>query len=88
MKKRGGKCPICELPYHKKRPRTRHHLFPKVWYKDGVLVEVCRTCHDEFNVLYPMITKWTRATCVKNWVKFCRYKGRNAYEMYPHIKPP
>ena len=82
----GGKCPICELEYHKKRYRTRHHIYPKVWFKDGITAEVCRVCHNDFNREYPMNYKWSHSNCLVYWVRFCITKGKNAYQLYPHLR--
>lgn len=85
-KRVGEICPLCERPYNEKRLGTRHHLYPKLWYGDSVRVEACSECHTyEFHRLYPMINIWTKSTCLKNWVNFCRRKGKDAFKLYPQL---
>lgn len=84
----GECCPICSKPYGKNRKRTRHHVFPRWWYRDGITVYACSQCHQkEFHKRFPMKYKevWNVSECVQNWVKFCKSKGKNAYEIYPEL---
>ena len=88
MKKRRfvGRCPICNRAYGRGNQHTRHHLFPKVWYRDGIKLDVCHLCHQvEFNNIYKMNHYWTRKECFNNWVNFCKSKGKNALEIYPEL---
>ena len=93
-KKLKGKCPICDREYHKGNIRERHHLFPKAWYRIGVILFVCYECHHYgFNIEYPMVKKtngkgyirWSEKECVQNWVDFCYKRGKYAYEIYPEL---
>lgn len=94
-----GSCPLCDRDYNSKNHPSRHHIFPKYWYgQNGIVsyvyvksitVEVCSICHrNEFNVMFPMRLEvpWTLSECVQNWVKFCKTKGKNAYDVYPELK--
>ena len=84
-----GVCPICDSHYGKLHRKTRHHIFPKWWYKGGITVDVCSQCHQkEFHKQYPMRfgEVWSISECVQNWVKFCKSKGKNAYIIYPELK--
>ena len=88
-------CPICELEYEKgnyaPRRRSKHHVFPKVWYKDSfnIKVYVCQKCHDEFNSMFmeplDLKNRWSKKECVRNWILFCFIKQRNPYEIYPEL---
>ena len=83
-----GECPLCGLSYHKRNRKTEHHVLPRMFYsgEENCKVEVCQTCHQrEFNKEYPMISVWTKQKCVNNWIKFCKSKGKNAYEIYPQL---
>ncbi len=49
MSKRLGLCPKCleigEL--------TRHHIFPRRWFKRKEIIYLCRTCHNDIeNIIY------------------------------------
>lgn len=81
-----GVCPICDKPYHNRAYRTMHHVYPKFWYKIGIVVEVCNLCHREFNALFPMEFKWSELSCLNKWCKFCTTHGKDAYVLYPHLK--
>jgi len=82
-------CPLCKKHYDEvTNPRTGHHVLPRKWYKgvENCKLEACQTCHQkEFNVQYPMISVWTKRKCINNWIKFCKSKGKNAYEIYPQL---
>lgn len=81
-------CPICERAYGKNRSKTRHHIFPRWWYRIGIVVIACSDCHQrQFHKKYPMVYGeiWTRYECVQNWVDFCKSKGKNAYVIYPEL---
>jgi hypothetical protein len=87
-KKVGEVCPICDCAYDSKHRRTRHHIFPKWWYSNGLTVVACSKCHQkEFHVKYVMSWKnpWTPSECLNYWVKFCKLKGKNAYVIYPEL---
>lgn len=79
-------CPICDKYYCKKRLKTRHHIFCKYWFTDGLVVYACSQCHQkEFHKIYRMdyYNPWTRLQCLSYWVAFCKSKGKNAYVIYP-----
>jgi len=76
-------CPLCDEDYHRGNPITRHHIFPRFWYICNVKVEVCRSCHDDFNRQNPMNHIWSIPGCVTRWVKFCSQFKKNAYRIYP-----
>lgn len=81
-----GKCPICGRTYTGKNPGTRHHIFPRMWWRIGLKVPACHECHqEEFHKLYKMIKKWTKRGCVKKWIDFCASKGKDAYKIYPQL---
>lgn len=86
-------CPLCDKQYDPhvqgqfNNVRTKHHIFPKFWYHSGVVVYACSLCHTyEFHIIFSMDGKvWTRSECLQNWVKFCKFKGKNAFEIYPQL---
>jgi len=92
----GERCPICDCEYEKNlltthsNIKTKHHIFPKYWYKGGVKVYACYKCHiAEFDVIYRMDTQmipWTPSECLQNWIKFCKSKGKDAFKIYPELK--
>lgn len=87
-KKIGEVCPICSAPYGKGHTKTRHHIFPKWWYKNGITVLACSKCHQkEFHIKYRMRygEMWTPSECLMNWVKFCKQKGKDAFVIYPEL---
>jgi len=89
----GDTCPICdrmyeqEVKYKFSNVKTRHHIFPKLWYKSGLVVYACSECHTYgFHKMFPMRNRiWTPSECVQNWVKFCKSKGKDAYVIYPEL---
>ena len=90
MKELVGQCPVCEEKYTTDNRKSHHHIFPKMFYGESlnVVVEVCQRCHcKEFNHLYKMNPwhRWSKQTCVNNWINFCRSKGKNALEIYPEL---
>jgi hypothetical protein len=88
MKKK-CKCPLCEEQYHKRNKKTRHHVFPKMWYHGlGPQVDVCESCHKKFNSIYTMNRddKWEKECCLQNWSDFCKSKGKWMYKVYPQLK--
>jgi len=86
-----GKCPLCDNDYssgNTKRRKSRHHIYPKYFYKNThLVVNVCQECHSDFHHEFPSLLPylWTRAKCLKKWVKFCESKGKDAYEIYPQL---
>lgn len=82
------KCPICDELYTKERIKTKHHIFPKLWYVINLTVYACSVCHQqEFHHLYPMRKRvWTRGECIRYWVNYCSLKQKSAYKIYPHLK--
>jgi len=95
MKEKGEFCPICERMYEPQikykftNVRTRHHIFPKLWYHSGVVVYACSECHTYgFHKMFIMDNHriWTRSECLTYWVRFCKSKGKDAFEIYPHLK--
>lgn len=93
MRPRPEFCPICDSrfesdePYVFRNVRTKHHVFPKLWYQDGLRIYACSLCHTYgFHQMFPMGNRiWTPSECVQNWVKFCKSKGKNAYVIYPEL---
>lgn len=82
-----GVCPLCEHSYQKKNRKTRHHVYPRVWYHGkGQLVNVCQCCHSEFNHDYPMNHVWSKDECLQNWSDFCKSKGKWMLQIYPQLK--
>lgn len=89
-----GKCPLCNQPYTADNNRTRHHIFPRYWKKQGVYgriqgitVEVCEKCHEEYNYTYPMHLQepWKPAICLINWMQYCYSKGQEPLRLYPQL---
>ena len=84
------KCPLCRQWYDgKNNLKTKHHLYPKVWYPDSnTIVFICWSCHAEFNHLYPQGGKrrWSKLECVKNFINFCSTKKRKVFKVYPILK--
>lgn len=84
-------CPVCDTDYgHEdgKHKRTRHHIFPRHFFKRSwLVVYVCRACHSEFHYMFRNLDprRWTKKKCVKKWVIFCKSKGKDAYEIYPEL---
>jgi hypothetical protein len=81
-------CPICGNYYGKYRQKTRHHIFVKWFYCDGLVVYACSECHQkEFHKYYPMYwdRPWSRSQCLSYWVQFCKSKGKNAFAIYPEL---
>ncbi|HAS92273.1 MAG TPA: hypothetical protein DCS12_08590 [Clostridiales bacterium] len=93
MKKNNlGNCPLCGKCYKsKKHHRTKHHIFPRYWFGSGVTVFVCHECHtNEFHRFYPMKLDgyaWTKKQCLMYWVQFCKSKGKEAFKIYPQLRP-
>lgn len=84
-----GECPLCEKQYHKRNRKTNHHVYPKMYYHGiGPLVEVCQSCHSEFNRNYPMSydSVWSKAECLQNWFDFCKSKSKWMLKAYPQLK--
>lgn len=82
------RCPLCNEKYSETRILTKHHIFPKFWYKAGVRVRVCEPCHKDFNAKNPMgKNPWPRESCLKRWIHFCKTKGKEAFEKYPQLIP-
>lgn len=87
-------CPICgalyekEVKYQFKNVCTHHHILPRFWYKDSLRVHACFNCHIlGFHKMFPMgERRWPPVECVEKWVKFCKTKGKNAYEIYPQLR--
>lgn len=44
-----GLCPKC----HKMTTLTRHHIFPRRFFKNSPIFFVCRECHDKLECLIP-----------------------------------
>lgn len=95
IKKPESFCPICDRRYEKDvkykfcNVKTKHHLFPSYWYGGrGLKLIACSRCHTYgFHKIFPMGKKvWLQSECVNNWVKFCKYMGKDAYFIYPELK--
>ena len=83
------RCPICDNEYQgQRRAKTRHHIFPKWWYKDDFVLCACAQCHQrEFHIKYPMNYQevWSPTEYLQNWVRFCKSKGKDALKIYPQL---
>lgn len=88
MKTKPEICPVCDKHFTKENPRTRHHIFPRFWYKSNVVVYACHICHQvEFHHMFTMRTKvWSVQKCITTWVRFCRTHNKNAFVIYPFLK--
>lgn len=83
-----GSCPLCGREYLSVDKRTHHHVLPKLWYNGkGPLVEVCRACHSEFNHNNPMDSenRWSKKDALWRWIRFCKAKGKEAFNIYPEL---
>jgi len=85
-----GRCPICGRKYNEHLEETGHHVFPKYWYRgQGPKVPVCRECHNDFNVMFPMGNGkhvWSLFQCLSKWYKFCKVKGKEMLIIYPQLE--
>jgi len=82
-KKESCLCPLCDQKYHKKNPRTRHHIFPRAFYESNITVDVCHNCHWGFNVLFPMNFKWSVLSCINKWKRYCVCYDKDMFVIYP-----
>ena len=87
-----GCCPLCDTKYHNcndGRKMSRHHIYIKHWYKDSkLLVNICESCHRQFNRIYNHdlgVIRWSRLKCLLNWISFCAIKNKNAYDIWPEL---
>ena len=81
------RCPLCQKEYGKEYHKTRHHIFPRAWYKINMRVKVCWVCHEKFNYQYDMIKsgEWSKKLCLIHWVDFCACFDCNAFLIYPDL---
>jgi len=42
-------CPKCK----RKKKLTRHHILPKRWFVKSSILNICRKCHNELELLIP-----------------------------------
>lgn len=82
-KKLKGRCPICGKRYelegqHKKE--IHHLFFPKRNYTDNVELSMCHECHSGLHNIQDVPTA---KQCLVKLGVFCKYRGKNVYEIYP-----
>ena len=83
-----GNCPLCNETYSKDNIRTKHHVFPRLWYNSQVTVFCCERCHKEFHCIYPMNpnNRWSTYKCIRYWRMFCESKYKNPFKVYPILE--
>jgi len=72
---RKKQCPCC----HKNRNMTKHHVFPRRFFKDfeGMIpcIYICRACHQKLETLIPLHNKQSEWEYLKMLFHFLHREG-------------